>query len=142
MKLIKYDNFWNDPFAELDNAMRQVFGDRFNSPAFFWNAFPAELSSGFRVDSYVSDDGYMVVAELPGIPKEAININLENALLTISGEHKEGKGDDEQTVRFNRTITVGDGIDANKVEATLKNGLLTITLPKVEERKPRAITVN
>ncbi len=141
MKLIKYDNFWNDPFAELDNAMRQVFGDRFTRPSFFWNELP-ELHSGFRVDTYASDDGYMVVAELPGIPKEAINVNLENALLTISGEHKEGKGEDERTVRFNRTITVGDGIDANKVEATLKNGLLTITLPKVEERKPRAITVN
>ena len=142
MKLIKYDNFWNDPFAELDNAMRQVFGDRFNNPSFFWNTFPAELNSGFRVDSYVHDDGYTIVAELPGIPKEAINISLENALLTISGEHKEGKDDEERTFRFNRTITVGDGIDANKVEATLRNGLLTINLPKAEERKPRAITVS
>ena len=142
MKLIKYDNFWNDPFADFENTMRQIFGDRFNKPSFFWNELPAELHSGFRVDTYSSDDGYKVVAELPGIPKEAIEVNLENALLTISGEHKEGDGDDERTIRFNRTITVGDGIDANKVEATLRDGLLTIALPKIEERKPRAITVN
>ena len=142
MKLIKYDNFWNDPFAEFDMKMREIFGDRFSLPSFFSNEFGEDFARSFRVDSFVSDQGYQIVAELPGIPKEAIDVKLENALLTISGEHKVGKGDSQKTVRFNRTITVGDGIEVDKVEASLKDGLLTINLPKMEERRPRAITVS
>ena len=141
MKLIKYDNFWNDPFAEFDSRMREIFGDRFSPTSFFSNEFGEDFARSFRVDSFVSDQGYQIVAELPGIPKESIDVKLENALLTISGEHKLDEGDNKRSIRFNRTITVGDGIDAEHVEASLENGLLTIVLPKMEERKPRAITV-
>lgn len=141
MKLIKYDNFWNDPFEDLGTTMRQIFGDRLSLPGLFSDEFGHVLDRSFRVDTFVNDDAYRVVAELPGIPKEAIDVKLENAILTIHAEHKTGKGDSERTLRFSRSITVGDGINGDKVEASLENGLLTITLPKVEERKPRAITV-
>lgn len=142
MKLIKYDNFWNDPFAEFDLKMRDLFGDRFSLPSFFANEFGEDFARSFRVDSFVTDQGYQIVAELPGIPKEAIDVKLENALLTVSGEHKTGEGDNQKSVRFSRTITVGDGIDVDNVQASLRNGLLTIDLPKKEERRPKAITVS
>lgn len=142
MKLIKYDNFWNDPFADFDTKMHQIFGNRLSLPALFSDDFGEEYARSFRIDSFVNDEEYRIVAELPGIPKKAIDVKLENAILTISCEHKAGKGDNTRTIRFNRSITVGEGIDADKVEATHENGLLTITLPKVEERKPRAITVS
>ena len=142
MKLIRYDNFWNDPFEDFGNTIRQMFGDRYSLPELFSNEFGPVFDRSFRVDTFVNDEGYRVVAEIPGIPKESIDIKLENAILTISGEHKTGKGDSEKTIRFSRSVTVGDGINADKVEASLDNGLLTIDLPKVEDRKPKAITVS
>ena len=142
MKLIKYDNFWNDPFADFDSTMRQILGDRFNLPALFADDFGEDFARSFRIDSFVNDECYQVFAELPGIPKKDIEIKLENAVLTISGEHKTGKGDNASSIKFNRSITVGEGIDPDKVEASLENGLLTVTLPKVKELKPHTIKVS
>lgn len=137
MRLIKYDNFWNDPFAEFDNLFNRVLGDRSLLP----QLFSGETERSFRLDTYAHDDGYEVVAELPGIPKEAVEVKLENAVLTISGDHKSGEGANQRQIKFSRSVTVGDDVNPDKVTAKLENGLLTISLPKVEERKPRAITV-
>ncbi len=142
MKLIRYDNFWNDPFEDFGSTIRQLFGDRYYMPEMFSNEFGPVLQRSFRVDTFANDEGYRVVAELPGIPKESIDVKLENAILTISGKHKTSEGESERTIQFSRSVTVGDGINAEKVEASLENGLLTIDLPKVEERKPKAITVS
>lgn len=138
MRLIKHDNFWNDPFADIDVWMNRLF----NNAALFDQRANAAPGRGIRVDSFAGDDAYQVVAELPGIPKDAINVTLENAVLTISGEHSSGQGEHARRYTFSRSITVGDDIDAGKVSAKHENGLLTITLPKAEERKPKAITVN
>jgi len=138
MRLIKYDNFWNDPFAEFDTLFSRVLGDRARANGLFED----ELAGGFRIDSYAHEDGYEIVAELPGIPKEAIDVKLENAVLTISGEHSSGEGENARRRKFSRSVTVGDDIDANKVSAKFENGLLSVSLPKREERRPKAITVS
>ncbi len=136
MRLIKYDNFWNDPLTDLDLWMNRMF-----NPASLFENRLRENRGGLRLDSFASDDAYHVVAELPGVPKDAINVTLENAVLTISGERTEGEGENTRRMSFSRSVTIGDDIDGNKVTARYENGLLTIDLPKAEERKPKAITV-
>lgn len=140
MKLIKYDNVWNDPIGEFENIFGRMFADRGLLPAWFTGA--DEGLRGFRMDTFANDEGYQLVAELPGIPKEAIDIKLENSVLTISGAHSSGEGDNKRSFKFSRSVTVGDDVNADGVSAKLENGLLTVNLPKAEERKPRAITVN
>ncbi|MFW6354426.1 MAG: Hsp20/alpha crystallin family protein [Verrucomicrobiota bacterium] len=127
---------WNDPFAEFENLFSRTFGPR--APGLFERTAP----HSFRLDLYAEENGYHVVAELPGVPKEAIEVKLENAVLTIAGEQRTREGDKTPAVKFSRSITVGDDIAADKVTAKLEHGLLTVDLPKAEDRKPRAITVS
>jgi HSP20 family protein len=141
MKLIKYDPMWNEPYSEMNTLFERVFGDRFGSALGGW-PFAGEGNYTPRLDLYRSEDGYQVVMELPGLPKEAVEVKLENAVLTISGEHKTGEGEQQRVRRFSRSITVGDDIAGDRVTAKLENGLLTVSLPKLDERKPRAITVD
>lgn len=139
MRLIKYDNLYNDALSELDRFFDRTFGSFPAHPGLLTR----EESRGFRVDLNHDADNYYVAAELPGVDKKDVNIELENAVLTISGERKIG-GDEgaESTVRFSRSITVGDDVNPDKVKAKLENGILTVTLPKREERKPRMISVS
>lgn len=134
MSLIKYNDLWDDSFGNLNRLFSAVL-----------NEHPGYANSrlgGFRVDTYADDNGYYVVAEVPGIPKENINISLDNAVLTITGERKSGAGDDAASVKLSRSITVGDDVAADQVNAKLENGILTVTLPKSEERRPREIAIS
>ncbi len=139
MRLIKNDNLWTDPFADFDTFLSRAFGMPNRS------ALAPELSresyGGFRLDLHQDDDNYYVVAELPGVEKNAVNIELENAVLTIGAERRSGEGDSERVYSFSRSVTVSDDIVAEKVDAKLENGLLTVTLPKAEQRKPRTIAI-
>jgi len=141
MHLIKYDNFWNDPFAEMDRWFDRAAGAG-RVPGLFDQVFENTARS-FRVDIY--DDGenaYHVVAELPGVNKEDVDIQLENAVLTITATRKTKAGEQEQEARFSRSITISDDIDSEQVSAKLEDGLLKVALPKAEARKPKAITVS
>ena len=82
-----------------------------------------------------------MIAELPGIPKDKIDISLENAVLTISAERTEGEGDSAKTFKLMRSISMHEDVNPDKVAATLKDGLLAVDLPKREERKPRSIKI-
>lgn len=139
MKLIKYEPVWNESLSELDNLFARVFRDRLLAEAY--EDWSAAGSRAMRLDSYEADDGYHVLAELPGVPKEAVEVKLENAVLTISGQHQSGQGVDEREIKFSRSITVGDDVSADGVTAKLENGLLSIHLPKLAARRPRSISV-
>ena len=89
-------------------------------------------------------------AELPGMNKEEIEISLQEGNLVISGERKmESQKNEEGEAarserffgRFQRTLELPKPVDANRVSATYKEGILTVTLPKTEESKPKQITV-
>lgn len=136
MNLIKYDDFFNDPIAEMDRFLNRAFGGRF--PA----NFQSEATQSFRMDIYDDNTNYYVVAELPGVGKDEVNVELENAVLTIAGERKEIQGEQEHAYKFHRAVTVSDDINADQVTAKLENGLLKVTLPKAESRKAKAISVN
>jgi len=102
------------------------------------------------VDLYENKDNVIVRAEIPGMKKENIDVSLHNGALTISGERKVEEKREEGTSsrserfvgRFQRTITLPTMVDGTKVKASYKDGILTVTLPKAEEAKPRQIEVS
>ncbi len=142
MKLIKYDNSSLDPFTNLDRWLDDAFFSLDRNP--FYNRFLTKEGSSNQlpVNLYEDKDNYYVTAELPGLSKKDVKIELENAVLSISGERKIKKGENETVFSFSRSITVGDDVNGPKVKANMQNGVLTVTLPRQEERKPRSITVS
>lgn len=103
----------------------------------------------FPVDIKVAEDEYLVEAFLPGVSTEDLDIQIESNIVTIKGELKiEANEDDRYLLRerpsgmFQRSIELPDDVDADKVEAELKNGVLTLRLPKSELAKPRKIKIS
>ncbi|QQR75428.1 MAG: Hsp20/alpha crystallin family protein [Holophagales bacterium] len=136
-----------DPFRDRVNRM---FDD------FLRDLVPARNSeemSGGRwlpaVDIKESPEALMLTVELPGLKKEEVSITLENQVLTIHGERKfEGETKDATYHRieraygsFMRSFTLPANIKTDRVDASFDSGLLTVTLPKVEEAKPRRIEI-
>jgi HSP20 family protein len=141
MKLIKYDNNTRDPFASLDKLFEDAFYGWNRLPQFS-GSFDQDWSSTLPVNIHEDRDNYYVTAELPGVRKQDVQIELENAVLSITAERKTKQGDQESIWKVSRSVTVGEHIDAGKVKAALKDGILTVTLPRAEARKPKAITVH
>ena len=141
MRLIKYDNLRDNSLSEFDRLFNRATSGATEWPSLFERALAGSESRAMRADIYDDADNYYVVAELPGVDRSDVKIELENAVLTISGERKLKNGGGEQSTRFTRSITVSDEVAGEKVKAKLENGLLTITLPKSEARKPRNIAV-
>lgn len=101
-------------------------------------------------DVYEENDNFVVKAELPGMKKEDINVSLHEGNLIISGERKsETKSEGAEVYRaerffgkFQRAVALPSTVAANNVKAEYKDGILTVTLPKSEEAKPKQIEVN
>jgi HSP20 family protein len=112
----------------------------------------SQLLSGWTpaLDVYEDKDNFVVKAELPGMKKEDIEVSLHDGSLSISGERKtEAKREEGEVYRaerffgrFQRTVTLPTAVAADKVKAAYKDGVLTITLPKTEEAKPKQIDVS
>lgn len=98
------------------------------------------------VDIYETPDGLTVLADLPGVAKGALDVRVENNLLTIRGKNppadpREWVYREYDLVNFFRQFELTDRVDQQKISAELKNGVLTLHLPKAEEAKPRRIDV-
>jgi HSP20 family protein len=93
------------------------------------------------VDLYDDGDNYVARAELPGVKKADVNLELDNAVLTLTAERKFKSGDQESVRKYSRSISVGEDVQADKVKATLVDGILTVTMPKSETQKPRSIAI-
>ncbi len=101
------------------------------------------------VDIPENAERYTLDAELPGMSKEDVQVTLENNVLTIRGQKKanteQKEGDVHRIERrygsFERSFTLPATVDVNRIDAQYKDGVLTLTLPKAEEAKPRAIDV-
>ena len=126
------DRLFEVPLSELANPSRLLSG---------WN--PA-------LDVYEDKDSLFVKVELPGLKKEQINISLHDGILSISGERKsEEKHEDAEVYRaerfygrFQRSVTLPASVASDKVKAQYQDGVLTVTLPKTEESKPKHIDVS
>ncbi len=103
-----------------------------------------------RVDVEETDQEVVLHADLPGIDKKNLQVNLKDNLLTIRAERKYEKEDKEKNYyrserafgTFQRTFSLSDRVKSNEIKADYKNGVLTVTLPKAEEEKPREIAIN
>jgi len=102
-----------------------------------------------RTNLYDNGDNFTVVAEVPGLAKDDLNVKIQGNYLEISGTRKadvpEGYSvhrSERGTTGFSRSFTLPADVDGNKVDATLKNGILTLTLPKAEAAKAKQITIN
>jgi len=134
---------WNDVFRTRGEIDR-VF-DRFFTRGTMGPWAPA-------VDVRETADSIEVVAELPGLRLEDVEVSIENNLLTIAGEKKqevtEGNPEAEYHLverrcgRFERSFTLPRTVDAAKISARFEHGLLTVTLPKAEAAKPRRVEIH
>ena len=129
----------------LREAMDRLFDDAFTRPV---NLRDGGWSSP-AIDMYQTDDEVVVRAALPGFKADEVQINVTGEVLTLRGEmkHEEEKKDKAWHIReqrwssFERSITLPTDVKADKAAADFENGILTVTLPKAEEVKPRTITV-
>jgi len=100
-----------------------------------------------RVDIVETDKEVTLLADLPGVSNEDVELRFEKGQLVLSGKVKPRLGDKRFVLReygegdFYRAFAIHESIDATKIEASCKHGILTVRLPKVEAVKPRQITV-
>jgi HSP20 family protein len=109
--------------------------------------FSSERVMTFPVDLAETDDAYTLKALLPGLHTEDISIELDKGILSINGEYKSVEADTPRLMsefpvgKFARRFELADAILADKIEASMADGVLTVHLPKAEESKPRTIKI-
>jgi HSP20 family protein len=129
----------------LREAMDRLFDDAFTRPI---NLRDGGWSSP-AIDMYQTDDEVVVKAALPGFKADEVQINITGDVLTIRGEmqHEEEKQERAWHIReqrwgsFERSVALPTTVTSDKASADFENGILTISLPKAEEVKPKTITV-
>lgn len=150
-------DFWGlSPFRrvanlrdEVDNFLHHALGRLTDANG--ENGWGTQLLEGWfpAVDVYEDKDTLQVKAELAGLKKEDIEISLHDGCLSLSGERKEEKKQEGREVyrserwvgRFHRTISLPCRVEADKIQATYNDGVLTVVLPKAEEAKPKQIPI-
>jgi HSP20 family protein len=152
MSLIRYQSPEISTWPSFDRwaTLRDEMNSLFELPSMGNLARQTQLFSGWSpaLDLYQNSDNVIAVVELPGMRKEDIDISLHDGMLTIAGERQTSSGEGENAERterfsgkFRRSITLPTRVDAGKVSATYKDGILTVTLPKAEEAKPKKVEV-
>lgn len=143
-----------NPFGELttlQDRLNQLFTQPFGPLSRIGGLDQSLTASTFvpAVDIYEDDHNIVLTAEVPGVEEKDLDINLENGVLTASGERKmenEEKQDNFHRIersygRFTRSFTLPPTVDENNVKAEFNNGVLKVTLPKREEAKPKQIKI-
>jgi HSP20 family protein len=134
-------------FSTLQNEMNRLFNTVFDAPA--------QPNGGTlrrwmpAMDLVETEEHFVLRADLPGLAEDAVNIEVEDRVLTISGERKaehettkEGYHRVERAFgAFSRSLTLPEGIDPEAVSASFDRGVLEVRIPKPEQRKPRKISI-
>lgn len=133
------------PISTLSSIFDDFFGDN------IYESVNREVTTGNwpTVDIEESEKEYSIKADLPGMDKKDVSITVENGTLSLTGEKKEEtkreKGRyyhlERSYGKFSRSFALPDDVEADKIEAAMKNGVLTLSLPKSEKAKPRSIDV-
>lgn len=127
-----FRNPWSGLESEIDRLFESALGEFTGAPS----------ADRFPVDLYEDKDNAYVRAELPGVNRADINVEMVEEYLTISAGRKTKDGVSEESFSFNRSVTIPGAVQADQVTAAYENGVLTVTLPKREEAKPRKISVS
>ena len=141
MTLVKYN-----PYRGFANLSETV--DR------FFNGYPSNDDESLStwtplVDISEAEDHYEVVVEVPGLDKNDITLSFEDQVLTLKGEKKAIHEDKKRNYhrverfygKFERSFRLPQSVKTNEIKAKYENGVLTVTIPKSEEAKPREITI-
>ena len=142
---------WN-PVREMA-SLRERMNRLFDDSLFRSDRRSEEVDGGVwlpTVDMFEKDDRLVIKAELPGMDKKDIALDLKNGVLTLSGVRQHENEVKEENVyrremsygKFVRSFTLPADSDADQIKAEFNNGLLTIEIPKPEQHKPRQIKVN
>jgi HSP20 family protein len=123
-----------DPFREIDRMFDQ--------------AMLQQRRPSFPMDAYRHGDTVVVHFDLPGVNPESIDLEYERQSLTVTAERSWNPVEGDQVMatervhgKFQRTLLLGDGLDADRMHANYVNGVLTVTIPVAEKAKPRKIDV-
>jgi len=136
-----------EPYREmvtLRQAMDRLLGQSLARPLALWPEIGAE---DIPIDMYQTDKDVVVKATLPGVEAEDVEISISGDILTIKGEHCEEEQIDEgdyihrerRCGTFSRSLPLPVSVNSDKADAVFDKGILTLTLPKREEAKPRKI---
>lgn len=127
--------FARSPWTDWDGEIDRFFSTALAGPSVF------SAAGAPPVDLYQDGDNTHVRVELPGVARDAIQIEVVDGQLNLRAERVRGEGEARETVAFSRSITLSDQVDDTAIRAQLENGVLTLTLPKKPEAKPRKVTV-
>ncbi len=142
-------NRWEQPFRGATNLQEQinrVFGDLVGRPGGESNLTPWAPA----VDIFETENELVVKADLPDVNPQDLDIRVENNVLTIRGERKfENEVNEDNYLRiersygsFSRSFSLASSVNADAINADYQNGVLTLSIPKREEAKPKQIKVN
>jgi HSP20 family protein len=133
-------------FSVMNGELDRMFSEIFNGGSLA----STESTWSPRADVHETDDKFVVNLDLPGIDKSDVKVKFEDNTLIVSGERKFENKEDEKNYHhvervygsFIRKLTLPKDVDGQKITAAFKNGVLEISLPKVEEVKPKEIEIS
>lgn len=145
MRITKWQPY--SDLVSMYDRLNRFFGDDF----FDENVKSGIAPSAWRpmTDIYETKDAYVFKVELPGFKKEEIKVEFANETLILRGERKQEEETKNESCHrlersygmFERSFTIPKNVDAKKIDAELKDGILVLTIPKVEEAKTKAIPI-
>lgn len=152
MQLVRYNphKFQFNRQNHLTNFFDGFFDDFFGPAPYISTATRKVAGNGLQVDIYEKENVIVITAELPGVAKEDIKLDVKGKHVTLGGEKKcDEELKDEHHYRrertfgkFERTFSLPFEIDADKVAAKYENGILRLEIPKPEEKQPKQIAIN
>jgi HSP20 family protein len=139
-RLIRYaqpltTSAYRSPWVGLEQEISSLFASALADPT------PGAVRA-IPVSLHEDKDSLQVTAELPGVAREDITVELTDDVLSLSATRKVSGAGEEQSLSFARSFTLPYAVQADQITAGLKDGVLRLTLPKAEAVKPRKITIN
>src|SRR5215216_2080988 len=142
-----------EPFRELSSLqteMNRLFNAAFEGSSGGTSATGAARRWTPAMDLLETDDQFVLRADLPGLAEDDVNVELEDNVLTVSGERKsehESRREGYYRIErasgsFQRSLTLPEGVNADAIEASFDKGVLEVRIPKPEERKPRKVAIS
>ncbi len=126
-----------DPFRDFDRLSQSL-----------WGGETGRRMNGMPIDAYRQGETFYVNLDIPGVDPGSVELTVEKNVLTVSAERSRPWGDDVELVvnerpagGFTRQLFLGETLDADRIQASCDNGVLTITIPVAEKAKPRKVEI-
>ncbi len=131
-----------DPFSDIDTVAKQLMGLASGQEG-------GRVPRFMPVDLYKSGDHFVLLADLPGVDPGSVDVSIDNGTLTITAERSARTDEGLQWLsserfagRFRRQLSLGEGVDAERISASYDNGVLSVVIPVAERAKPRRVEIS